>query len=305
MMLNSDVRYEQTWLRVSIAVTLVLGASGVLIGVYARSRAIVFDGMYSLVDVVVTVAALGLVRLIATEGSRRFQYGFWHLEPLMEVFGGAALVLACLYAAVNAYTDLRLGRASDANVGTALLWVVWTALVGLTMTILMSRAAKRTGSGLLALDARGWLVSSALSGGIAGGFALALLLKTGPWSGWVRNADSLVLLAVSVALIPLPLRGIVRAGKEVAQIASTDLEERVSSLMAAAVADQGFQAYSSYVAKAGRVTFVEIEILTGATAPSDLVGRLDALRQRVAAELSKDGCKVWLTVGVTAEEKWL
>lgn len=304
-MTSSLIRDEQNSLRISIAITLLLGASAVLVGVYARSSAIVFDGMYSLVDVVITVTALGVVRLIATEGSRRFQYGFWHLEPLMEVFGGAALVLSCIYAAITAVSDLRTGGGGEAKYGAGLLWVVGTGLVAFAMTVVMGRAAKRTGSGLLALDARGWLVSGGLSFGIAAGFAAALLLGTGPWKQWVRYADGVVLLAVSVAMLPVPIRGIVQAAKEVAQVASAGLDARVSSVVAAFVAEHGFSGFSTYVAKAGRVTFVEVEILVPEDGDAGVIKRLDALRARLSSELTKDGSRVWLTVGITSDKQWL
>lgn len=296
---------EQKSLAVSIAITMVLGASGVVMGIYARSSAIVFDGMYSLVDVAITLTALWVARLIASEGSRRFQYGFWHLEPLMELFGGAALVLSCIYAAITALSDLKTGGGAEADFGAGLVWVLCTSTVGFVMAVVMRRAAKRTGSGLLALDARGWLVSGALSAGIAAGFVVALVLSTGRWSDWVRYADGGVLLMVSIAMLPVPIRGMVTAAKEVAQVASPDLDQRVSTITAAFIASQGLDGYSTYVAKAGRVIFVEVEILVQGDAPSGVVALLDALRDQLFDDLSGSASQVWLTVGVTSERKWL
>lgn len=296
---------EQKSLAVSIAITMVLGASGVVMGIYARSSAIVFDGMYSLVDVAITLTALWVARLIASEGSRRFQYGFWHLEPLMELFGGAALVLSCIYAAITALSDLKTGGGAEADFGAGLVWVLCTGTVGFVMAVVMRRAAKRTGSGLLALDARGWLVSGALSAGIAAGFVVALVLSTGRWSDWVRYADGGVLLMVSIAMLPVPIRGMVTAAKEVAQVASPDLDQRVSTITAAFIASQGLDGYSTYVAKAGRVIFVEVEILVQGDAPSGVVALLDALRDQLFDDLSGSASRVWLTVGVTSERKWL
>ena len=39
--------------------------------------------MYSFVDVVPTMVSLIVVKLIARGSSHRFQYGYWHLEPLV------------------------------------------------------------------------------------------------------------------------------------------------------------------------------------------------------------------------------
>ena len=76
---------EQGTLKFSIALTVFLGVLGVASGLATGSQAIIFDGMYSFVDVVPTVVSLLVVKLIARGTSRRFQYGYWHLEPLVAV----------------------------------------------------------------------------------------------------------------------------------------------------------------------------------------------------------------------------
>jgi len=49
-----DTLPEQRLLKLSIALTLAVGAVGVVCGLWIHSQAIVFDGMYSLVDMVLT-----------------------------------------------------------------------------------------------------------------------------------------------------------------------------------------------------------------------------------------------------------
>ena len=89
---------EQGTLKFSIALTVLLGVLGVASGLVTNSQAIIFDGMYSFVDVVPTVVSLLVVKLIARGTTHRFQYGFWHLEPLVAVLRDAVLAVACVYA---------------------------------------------------------------------------------------------------------------------------------------------------------------------------------------------------------------
>ena len=60
------MRDEQALLRLSIAATIVLAAAGVIVGLIAGSAAIVFDGVYGVVDAVMTILALLVAKLIAT-----------------------------------------------------------------------------------------------------------------------------------------------------------------------------------------------------------------------------------------------
>jgi predicted Co/Zn/Cd cation transporter (cation efflux family) len=53
-----DTTAEQRVLKQSIAATLVVGTSCVLFGLWAAARSIMFDGVYSLLDVVLTLGSL-------------------------------------------------------------------------------------------------------------------------------------------------------------------------------------------------------------------------------------------------------
>ena len=87
---------EQLALKFSITTTVAIGLVGIAGGLLTRSAAIIFDGMYSFVDVVLTLGSLSVSKLLAREGSRRFQYGYWHLEPMITALGGAILTIACI-----------------------------------------------------------------------------------------------------------------------------------------------------------------------------------------------------------------
>ncbi len=66
-----DTRREQQALKLSIRVTLLIGLAGVLSGLFTGSQAIIFDGIYSFVDVLITLLSLIVSQLLAREGSRR------------------------------------------------------------------------------------------------------------------------------------------------------------------------------------------------------------------------------------------
>ena len=166
---------EQRTLKFSIALTVFLGVLGVASGLVTNSQAIIFDGMYSFVDVVPTVVSLLVVKLIARGTSHRFQYGFWHLEPLVAVLRDAILAVACIYAAVDAVKALTSGG-HEVEYGRAALWAGILCVIGLAMTLFLRRRAKALQSPMLEVDARSWVVSTFLSLGLLIGFAIATAL---------------------------------------------------------------------------------------------------------------------------------
>jgi predicted Co/Zn/Cd cation transporter (cation efflux family) len=298
-----DTRPEQRLLKLSIACTLAVGAIGVACGLWIHSDAIVFDGIYSLVDVALTAGSLTVSRLVALEGTRRFQYGFWHLEPMVEVFGGVLLGLACIYAAIDAVGGLISGgHVVEFGIGAA--WAAVLALVGLSIAMLMRRKSRLLQSALLAMDSRTWLVSGLLSLALLIGFGCAIAMEGTRLAPWIPYLDSAILLFLSLAMLTVPVLGTWRAVHEVLQVAPGELDEAVRTTMQEVVERNGFLDFSSHVAKVGRARFVEVHILVP-PGTSGTVDEADRIRRWIAERLDAKPPQFWLTVDFTTDRDWI
>ena len=298
-----DTAREQRVLKFSIGVTVAVSATGFVGGLLVGSQAILFDGVYSLVDVALTLVALAVLRLVAREESPRFQYGYWHLEPMVEALGGAILALACIYALANSIIGLTTGG-HTVKAGPALAWASLLCVSNLAMAAIVRVYAQRLQSGLLWLDVRAWLLSGLMSLAVVLAFAIALLLRDGEHAHWIPYLDPLVLAAISLAVLPVPLRGAWRAMREVLQVAPDTLDARVQEVMSAFVAEHGYLDFTSHVAKMGRMRFVEIHILTHPDTVIGSIGNVDALRDEIAERLEARGSDFWLTIDFTADPAW-
>jgi len=294
---------EQGALKFSIALTVFLGVLGVASGLVTGSQAIIFDGMYSFVDVVPTIVSLLVVKLIARGTSHRFQFGYWHLEPLVAVLRDSILVVACIYAAINAVKTLTSGG-HDVEYGRAALWAGILCVIGLAMTLFLSRRAKALQSPMLKLDARSWLVSAFLSLGLLIGFAIATALAGTSLQGWIPYLDAIALLSMALIMLPMPLMGLWRSMSDVLQVAPDELDTQVHTVMDSVVKERQFLDYSSYIAKAGRARFVEIHVLVSPESRID-TATADAIRRDVAKRLNAATPNFWLTIDFTADRAWL
>src|SRR6187402_1086784 len=101
---------EQRILRRSIAVTVVVSLFGVVFGLLSGSLSIVFDGVFAVIDAAMSGLALFVSRLVSREtNNRRFQFGYWHIEPMVLAFNGGTLMLLCFYAFLNAVASFLDG----------------------------------------------------------------------------------------------------------------------------------------------------------------------------------------------------
>ncbi|WP_182333891.1 cation diffusion facilitator family transporter [Stenotrophomonas acidaminiphila] len=299
----TGTRQEQRVLQRSIAATVLVAAIGFFGGLLARSQAILFDGVYSLVDVALTLVALAVLRLMASERSPRFQYGFWHLEPMVEALGGAILSLACIYALANAVIGFSDGG-HEPRLGPGLTWAALLAAVDLVMAVWIGRHARRLQSGLLALDARAWLLTGLMSLAVVLSFLIALALRGGAHAHWIPYIDPLVLAGISLAALPVPLRAAWKAAREVLQVAPDDLDRQVREVMRQFVAEHGFEGFTSHVAKIGRMQFIEIHVLTRPDARLGSIGDVDRLRDTIANRLDARSGRFWLTIDFTSDPAW-
>src|SRR6478609_8364296 len=287
-------------LKLSIVVTALTGVAGIAAGFMIGSRAIMFDGMYSFVDVLLTFGALAVSKLLMQEPTRRFQFGHWHLEPLIGAVESAILTTVCIYAAISAVQGLTSGGYA-VSYGFGLVWAVVMCVSGMAMAVYMSRLARVQGSILLAVDASGWLLSGSLSLALLAGYGIAVALDGSAYNHWVPYVDPAVLLCMSLALLPIPLKTLFATIKDVLEVAPKHLDQRVRSVLDTLTRERGFLRYTSHVAQVGRVRFVEIHILVPADFRVETVQAVDDIRREVAARLEASWPQTWLTVDLTAD----
>lgn len=297
MRLRSEL--EARLLRISVAATVLIAGLGILFGLLAQSPAILFDGFFALIDVAVTWLTLKVARLVSSQGDRRFQYGFWHLEPLVMALRASVLIVLVAYAFFSAVNSLLKGG-YEPDFGMALAYAVAVSVICFAMWWWMRGQAERIDSGLVRLDVKAWLMSALITSALLVAFAVALASTGTEAERLIPYLDPAVLALLSLVLLPMPFREAREAFAEIFMISPPELDARVRGVMADFIERHGFRDFRSYVSKAGRAQFIEISVLV----PSDLrvpVGEIDALRAEIGAAIGGAGPERWLTILFTAD----
>lgn len=288
----------------SIVATALIGAMGIGSGLWIGSRAILFDGMYSFVDILLTCGALGVSKLVIREPSQHFQFGYWHLESVVGAIQSAILATACLYGAASAVQGL-IGDGYEVAHAYGALWAAFMGAVGITMALYIKRIAHLQRSLLLEVDYRSWLLSGLLSLSLVIAYGAAMVLAGTRYHQWVPYIDPAMLLAMCLVLLPMPLKILFDTSRDLIRLAPQELDQQVRAVMDALVLERGFRNYTSYVSQVGRVRFVEFHILVPPGFPVGTVDVVDALRQHIASQLDATWPQVWLTVDMTAKPDWI
>ncbi len=292
-------------LRLSIGVTVLVSLFGVAFGLLSGSMSILFDGVFAAIDAAMSGLALFVSRLVSREsGNRRFQFGYWHIEPMVLAFNGGMLMLLCFYAFLNA-VDSFLAGGRQLNFDWALVYAVTVCIVCFGMSGYEFRANRRIASDFVRLDAQSWLMSACVTSALLVAFAVAWSLIGTPLDRYTPYADPVVLAFLSLAVVFVPIRTVRRALQEILLITPPGLDAHVRSVMDRVIAEYGFKTYTSYVAKVGRAQFIEIHIAVPTDMRLDNVATVDAIRRDIAEAIGGEGPDRWLTIDFTADPNWL
>lgn len=293
--------HEQRALKISIAVTFLLAVVGILFGLLSGSLAIVFDGMFNMVDTVISILAFFVARLLTSKGNRRFQYGYWHIEPMVLVLNGSILILLCTYAMINAIGSLMSGG-HELNFDWAFVFALFVFFLSTGMYFYLIKKNRKIKSEFLRLDIQSWLMSALISSSLLLAFGIATLLQGGAYGHFTPYIDPLILAILTACLIFVPMTAVRDATRDIFRMAPLDLDEKIRAFLDELTKQRDFKTYTSYVAKIGRAQFIEIHIVVPMDYPISSIETLDEIRNEIALAIGEDTPQRWLTIAFTANE---
>ena len=302
---------EQAVLRLSIAMTFVVAAVGIGFGMASGSASIIFDGIYSLTDAVMTSVALLVSSLITQRLSerrqarlvQRFTMGFWHLEPMVLGLNGILLSGAAVYALVTAVGSLLTGG-HPLQFGRAILYATVVLIVAIGMAIHNRHANRSIRSNFVALDVQGWTISAALTGALLAAFVFGWAIQGTALAPLSPYVDPAVLALVCVIVIPLPVPTIRRALADILLITPSDMLAEIDAVARDVVARHGFLDHRAYVARVGRGRQIELYFIVPQGQPPRLLEEWDAIRDQIGEAIGGDITNRWLTIAFTTDPEW-
>ncbi|WP_252926523.1 cation diffusion facilitator family transporter [Paracoccus sp. 08] len=302
---------EQAVLRLSIAMTFVVAAVGIGFGVASGSASIIFDGIYSLTDAVMTSVALLVSSLITQRLSerrqarlvQRFTMGFWHLEPMVLGLNGILLSGAAVYALVTAVGSLLTGG-HPLQFGRAILYATVVLIVAIGMAIHNRHANRSIRSNFVALDVQGWTISAALTGALLAAFVFGWAIQGTALDHLSPYVDPAVLALVCVIVIPLPVPTIRRALADILLITPSDMLAEIDAVARDVVARHGFLDHRAYVARVGRGRQIELYFIVPQGQPPRPLEEWDAIRDQIGEAIGGDITNRWLTIAFTTDPEW-
>ena len=282
---------EQRLLKQSVALMSLVAVSGTIMGVITGSSAVLLDGIFSFIDVIIKIMMLMTAKLVARETSKRFQFGYWQFEPLVLVVEGFFILLIVLYALISGIGDLlNGGRHVD---------------FGIAYYFYVHRINKSLQSNLIKFDNVSWSVDAWLEAAILISFIAAILLEDTSYSYWAVYIDPIVLIVLALQMTPSVIKIIVPSTKQILGWAPSSLHDEVQEIMDRFMEKYSFKDYVTSVQAYGNSRIIEIDILVPKKFPYQTIAELDRIRNEIDEEIGGNPTEKWVTISFTATRKWM
>lgn len=216
-------------LRLSLTATLVFATLGLVFGLITGSTAILFDGVFSIIDAAVSSISLLVAGLIARSHAavpwgtepRRFSIGSWHLEPMVLLLSSMMMMMMSVtaYALVSSVLALlRGGR--DVEFGPGIVYAAVVLVKTSGVVLVEHRANRHLRSALVATDITRWIMTGGVTAALLTAFIVGSALRAPGRDDIVPYVDPAVLAVVATVLLPVPVRTLLSSGRELLLIAA-------------------------------------------------------------------------------------
>lgn len=290
--------------RISALGFLIISVLGIIFAVLAKSQAILLDGVYALVSVVMTVLAAQVARMVDKPSSDKFHFGYAHFEPLLNLIRGLLIFAICAYALVATIQVLLLGG-REIHAEIAIWYTALSAVWSVGIWWYQRQLARKLGSPILEVDARTWLVDGVLYVGETGAFIVYMLLEPTALGPWLAYADPIFVLLVVGFLIKVPIMTIREGVREVLHRAPRpEVQQDVRQRLTAALAGVPIRTVRARMVEVGRFFFLLVHVVVDEAFGVRAVPELDQIRRQVEKSLQGIHARVVLDVVFTADEYW-
>ncbi|TVO38540.1 cation diffusion facilitator family transporter [Vibrio algivorus] len=278
----------------------IFAGGGLIVGLLVGSLVIMFDGVYSLVSLLLTLLSLVAARYIKKPSDAQFPFGRALFEPAVIAVKGAVILLIVSYSLYSAIGAMFTGgRAVDVSIATA-FGVINVIGCGLAWWCMLSLRNKHF-SGLIDAEVKQWQMDTLLSVAVTAGFVVAWLMTLTPLAKYAVYADPMMMLLMSFYFIKVPFGMLRSALREIFLMApSKEICQTVDQTITVTNKDSQQEIELAGVVKVGHELWVDVDLHVDDS--SELISRddIEQARQRIETRLSSLPLKLQLTINIAS-----
>ena len=272
---------ESYLLKISTLGTLFFAVLGIAWGWTVKSEMILFDGMYSLGGVILSLLALMGSIYINKKDYEKYPFGKKMIEPLIVIIKSLAIFIMCIYSLTGSIKDLINGG-NEVQYGYALISTLGCGIA----YFFLKKKGKAINSSLVNIESSQWLMDTLLSMGVLVGFLIANIIKHTEFIWFNRYLDPLMVIICSSVFIKMRI--------------TLEIDKLVEGIER----EYKFEESITRVSKTGNDLRIEIDFIYNEESNIKVLDEMDSLREKIFNSLSHINYEKWLNVSFTKDKKW-
>ena len=298
------MKSEKNMLTLSAIGALFFAVLGVAWGVIIDSSMIIFDGLYSLISLFLSVLAICITRYINKNDFEKFPFGKWILEPITVVFNSIVLTIMCVINFVNSAKAILAGG-KIVDTGLALEYSIISILGCLIIYKILAKSNKEVASGIVGAEVNQWLMDTLVSVAVLVGFLICTILNKTPLVYLSKYVDPFMVLITSSIFIKVPVTTLIKNFKEILnRNADKDINDEIYTIVKDVEKEYNFEDSITRVSKIGKELRIEIDFVFNEESKLNKLEEMDNVREYVYSNMSDIKLDKWLNINFTGDKKW-
>ncbi len=295
---------ESYLLKISTLGTLFFAVLGIAWGWTVKSEMILFDGMYSLGGVILSLLALMGSIYINKKDYEKYPFGKRMIEPLIVIIKSLAIFIMCIYSLTGSIKELIAGG-NEVQYGYALIYALISTLGCGIVYFFLKKKGKAINSSLVNVESSQWLMDTLLSLGVLVGFLIANIIKHTEFIWFNKYLDPLMVIVCSSVFIKMPIKSFSDGLKEILEFKADDsITLEIDKLVEGIEREYNFEEAITRVSKTGNDLRIEIDFIYNEESNIKALDEMDRLREKIFNSLSHINYEKWLNVSFTKDKKW-
>ncbi|MGL5378359.1 cation diffusion facilitator family transporter [Clostridium sp.] len=274
-------------------------------GLFIDSAMIMFDGLYSLISLFLSMLSLFILNFINKNDKVNFPFGKAALSPIVVAFKSIVLIIMCSISLINAITTILIGG-NAVDTGFALSYSI-ISVVGCSFIYLyMRKKGQKLNSEILKAESTQWLMDTLLSVGVLVGFLVSLAIKNTSLSYLTIYIDPMMVIITSLIFLKVPITALIKSFKEIILVKANDeINNDIYLIVKDIEKEYNFEDSITRVSKIGGLLRIEIDFVFNGQSKLDTLEEMDTVREKIDKETKHIKYEKWLNVSFTGNRKWV
>jgi len=291
-------------LKYSVVFSFILSITAIIIGFITASQVILFDGIFTLIGIVLTFLSIVSVKFIKKKDFKNYPFGKEAFEPFIVITEYCIILLVSISNMVSAIQVILAGG-TDMDINSGIIYGLLSSILCFTAYRVLKYTAKRNATAIEKIEVEQWKYSFLFSIAMLIGFCTAWILSQTRLISYVIYVDPVLAILITLLFIRTSLSSIYKNIKELLYAApSPELTSLIEEKINYINHSYHFSNTVLRIGKVGQELIIEIDYIIEENSELDSIRKQDKLRTELNRTLSEIPYKKWLSVTFTGDIKW-